>query len=555
MTSVNAVLVILVLTLFLAMSSTMGSIISIPILAFVTTIIILKYKKNRSDTFALIGMSLWTLEELVHLYSRYFSYPLINISDVLYFSGALFWIIAFVLKTPKSSPKKGMIFTAPVVMFGLWIAWQALRVDFSPAIIVEILLFSLNLPLVSASIRAKAHSGRFLIGFAFYIRIIANAILLWQSPALADAHLYFLLFTLSYGFLALGLFLEFTNSDNSLITTGFSIISMELLIAIVMILFHSNIKASQFMSNISIAVFAYLLFLSTFALIYSDRLKRLGAEQQLRNYSGLLEHILSINTESLATNFKLEDLERDLYIVAKASFPSLSGIKFLSETGSASVFGQTEGIHIDLVSDNVIVGKLYFSEEPRDVQLIENIEPLLANYIKNTLSHVSSQTEAITDPLTNLMNRRGYDFNSKQLLKLAKKHNLPVSLVLIDIDRFKQINDSYGHEIGDQVLIKISSILRQNIRNQDLAIRWGGEEFLLLLYEADIEVSKTILERIVADVQNANFAPLDKPPTFSAGISGGVVPNGTDFLNMLSKADRAMYKAKNSGRNKTIILN
>jgi diguanylate cyclase (GGDEF)-like protein len=150
---------------------------------------------------------------------------------------------------------------------------------------------------------------------------------------------------------------------------------------------------------------------------------------------------------------------------------------------------------------------------------------------------------AATDPLTGLANRRGCEKSIAGEISRAERERKPLSCIMLDIDRFKQVNDTMGHQAGDQVLREISAMLRQSVRAYDIVARWGGEEFLVILPGADLEAARQLAERIRLGVQ--------KLPTSSVTISAGAAEFDADydFEATLRAADRRMYEAKAAGRN------
>lgn len=159
---------------------------------------------------------------------------------------------------------------------------------------------------------------------------------------------------------------------------------------------------------------------------------------------------------------------------------------------------------------------------------------------------------AITDGLTGLYNYRYFKEQLLQELKRAQRHSLNISVVMIDIDHFKQYNDKNGHPAGDVVLKDIARLLRDNIRNIDLAARYGGEEFSLILIETDKPSAKIVSEKIRKLVEDYGFAYENFQPDGKLTISSGVATfpeDGEDFDTLVSKADQRLYLAKEAGRN------
>jgi diguanylate cyclase (GGDEF)-like protein len=153
---------------------------------------------------------------------------------------------------------------------------------------------------------------------------------------------------------------------------------------------------------------------------------------------------------------------------------------------------------------------------------------------------------AATDPLTGLANRRGCEKSIAGEISRAERERKPLSCIMLDIDRFKQVNDTLGHQGGDEVLRELSTMLRQSVRAYDIVARWGGEEFLLILPGADLEAARSLAERIRLGVQR-----LPKSVPGSVTISAGAAEFDADydFEATLRTADRRMYEAKAAGRN------
>ena len=153
---------------------------------------------------------------------------------------------------------------------------------------------------------------------------------------------------------------------------------------------------------------------------------------------------------------------------------------------------------------------------------------------------------AITDELTGLINRRGGESTIGNEIARAKRQRTPLTCVLIDIDRFKAVNDTFGHQVGDQVLRELSALFKRTLRTYDTVVRWGGEEFLLVLPGVSLEDAQRLADRIRRAVEAIEFPGAGRI-TLSAGAAG----LGLDFSfqEMLATADRRLYQAKSAGRN------
>lgn len=160
---------------------------------------------------------------------------------------------------------------------------------------------------------------------------------------------------------------------------------------------------------------------------------------------------------------------------------------------------------------------------------------------------------AATDPLTGLLNRRELFRRAETELERARRYEHSLSTILLDVDHFKNINDTYGHAAGDSVLVSLAQLLTREIRAVDLAARYGGEEFMLLLPETSLERAYGIAERIRSTV--ADTPVMVDGQTIRFTISLGVTSSenvGNDFESLLKESDRLLYQAKQSGRNRVV---
>ncbi len=160
------------------------------------------------------------------------------------------------------------------------------------------------------------------------------------------------------------------------------------------------------------------------------------------------------------------------------------------------------------------------------------------------------QSQASTDTITGLLNRRGFEERVPRELALAARNAWEITLITFDIDRFKDVNDQWGHRIGDTILADFGRTLRTHARATDLAARIGGEEFVVLLPDTDTDTAFEIAERIRTAFTNASRT--DGPVvTVSAGVASATAPR--ELERLLQEGDYALYTAKRTGRNQTIV--
>jgi len=162
---------------------------------------------------------------------------------------------------------------------------------------------------------------------------------------------------------------------------------------------------------------------------------------------------------------------------------------------------------------------------------------------------------ATLDSLTGLYNRRAILGKLRELINLANRYKEDFSLIMLDIDHFKKINDRYGHLAGDEVLEEIATLIHRNIRDTDIVGRYGGEEFIIILPKTNLSSAWVVAERLRSIIEKTELkdsAGNTFTITISQGLAGG--ERGEDAYSLISRADEALYKAKEKGRNCVQIL-
>jgi diguanylate cyclase (GGDEF)-like protein len=193
-----------------------------------------------------------------------------------------------------------------------------------------------------------------------------------------------------------------------------------------------------------------------------------------------------------------------------------------------------------------------YTEE--DQALLEMLAAYAAIALDNASLFHNIQQLAITDSLTGLFNRRQlFDLGNREFLR-ARRFNRPLSVLMLDIDHFKRVNDRYGHAVGDRVLVRLAQIMRQITREIDIAGRYGGEEFILVLPETDAAGATEIANRLLDQIRLAFQAGELPSITVSIGVAT-LQPGTVDFSYLVHTADLAMYAAKNAGRNRIATYN
>jgi diguanylate cyclase (GGDEF)-like protein len=164
-------------------------------------------------------------------------------------------------------------------------------------------------------------------------------------------------------------------------------------------------------------------------------------------------------------------------------------------------------------------------------------------------AEIELQRAAATDALTGIANRRQLELQLSAFVKRAQRYSEPLSLLMLDIDHFKQVNDQYGHDAGDKVLVELVQQILASIRDADLLGRWGGEEFLLILPQTSVEAGQPLAERIRRNVETHAF-PNPRTVTISLGLV--TLRKDESPESLVQRADAALYQAKGSGRNRVV---
>jgi diguanylate cyclase (GGDEF)-like protein len=207
---------------------------------------------------------------------------------------------------------------------------------------------------------------------------------------------------------------------------------------------------------------------------------------------------------------------------------------------------------------NKSIGELtFFRHRSFSSEEICDLEDFLCSLIypiKHAVMYQMALKKAYIDPLTGLNNRTSMEKYLPREIDLAKRHQQSMAILVMDLDGFKQINDSFGHDTGDQVLREVGKVILSAVRNTDLLYRYGGDEFIGGLVQTDLEGAMLVSERIRSDVEN--LSTLTDLPTDGMKISIGltIVQLADSFKQAFKRADKALYSAKLAGKNQIAIL-
>jgi diguanylate cyclase (GGDEF)-like protein/PAS domain S-box-containing protein len=196
---------------------------------------------------------------------------------------------------------------------------------------------------------------------------------------------------------------------------------------------------------------------------------------------------------------------------------------------------------IPLFEDGVIVGAAEFF-----------IDDAYKAEINRTINELKGL--ALLDPLTDLPNRRFVDSYLDNRMSEFYKLGIPFSVIMMDIDNFKRVNDTYGHDVGDQVLKMLAETLRGAFRKSDIVGRWGGEEFLAAIIGGTREALERLCEKVRVLVKNSSLRTEERALCVTISIGASVVTAEDTISTLLKRADNALYASKNAGRDKVTVL-
>ncbi len=242
----------------------------------------------------------------------------------------------------------------------------------------------------------------------------------------------------------------------------------------------------------------------------------------------------------------------NMYLPVHFFSNTVKELNFLSKI--ANKFSKKDFSNIETLRKNIRKSEERNELYELKVAILKMVESLDQHIRQLQKERQSFENLAFTDPLTGLYNRRMFLEIAKKNINEAKRYNEPLSLIMLDIDHFKRINDTYGHDIGDVVLKFLASILKNNVRASDIIARWGGEEFIILLPKTELKQAYKVAEKIRKIVEMSTIKLPDGERlnfTISLGVSsfGGY----EDLEELIKKADIALYEAKRKGRNRTEV--
>ncbi len=261
-------------------------------------------------------------------------------------------------------------------------------------------------------------------------------------------------------------------------------------------------------------------------------------------------------TQQLQTSLELERV-LDLFFTAVQEFMGLNSLEFHHDAHAVKVTKGVPSMHrcnYRMTHAGDFLGEIQFTRDKRfsEAQL-QSLETLLGNLLyplRNALMYRAALRSALNDSLTGIGNRLGLDQALTREVKLSSRHHTPLSLLVLDIDHFKQINDKYGHAYGDAALKAVVNCARSCLRDVDELFRMGGEEFVVVLSNTDNHAARFVAERIRCSIAQMQFEIDGDPIPMTASLGVATLKAEENNEGLLERGDQLMYVAKRAGLNR-----
>lgn len=255
------------------------------------------------------------------------------------------------------------------------------------------------------------------------------------------------------------------------------------------------------------------------------------------------------------------DVERvlELFLEQVQTALPVDGIVFESLDATTHKHGRLSPHHAQyqLTVSDADIGALRFhrrrSFREQELEKLEHLLGVLVCPLRNALMYQAAVAAAYQDPLTGLGSRRALEMTMERDIGLAARHQYPVSVLVIDVDYFKKINDTHGHSTGDKVLRATARAIQKELRLTDPAFRYGGEEFVVILNKTGLKGAHGLAERIRQHISDNALQISGKTINVTVSIGIATVEPADDMTSLFERADRALYQAKCSGRNRCVV--
>jgi diguanylate cyclase (GGDEF)-like protein len=293
--------------------------------------------------------------------------------------------------------------------------------------------------------------------------------------------------------------------------------------------------------------------------------KRMDLDDLISGYRNFKSSESKLNSLVKSLKIPLERAEESVLVLTFLEGMPLhitkETVSKFSQDPLISALNTTEFITVPLKAKDRAIGVILadnvYTKEPitkDDIRLLTMFANQAGMAIENAYLYEKTVILSQTDSLTKLWNHGYFHYKLSELLEKAKEENLHLSLIILDLDNFKIYNDRLGHQTGDEILIKVSEIIRESSRKDDFACRYGGEEFVIILPRTKREEAYIIAERIREKIERFPFKYENILPGERLTVSLGIASfpeNGISKQDLITYADKKLYEAKSGGKNRT----
>jgi len=248
---------------------------------------------------------------------------------------------------------------------------------------------------------------------------------------------------------------------------------------------------------------------------------------------------------------RYQDREHLFNIETVTGLPETFYFTFMALSDQILVLGRMDSVEIENTRKDFLSLNQQLNNKTRELYK-KNAQLKELNQALEVANQKITELTRI-DPLTQIANRRYFKERINEMVSMAKRYSQPLSIIMSDIDHFKRVNDTHGHDAGDQVLLAFAKLMKDNTRSEDIAARYGGEEFIIALALTDAQTATGIAERIRKSFLTMDVLNNGESYTASFGVSQ--MKKDEKIEEVIKRADAALYSSKDSGRNRTSLAN
>jgi len=496
------------------------------------------------------GLFFWSIAGLLYFAGSYFpAYSrLANFFWIPLYIGYTFFIfLAGSLPSPSKFPRwlYGSL-AFPIGVYLIVLPYVAYKTPLTITFALELLLIYYALPLWYALVLGEAPEGRSVWIPALILFGASASIWFSLTPSYSSVSIIMVTFVwwASEWLLVSGLELETNGWPVPLTHLSLVVINFLTIWMLILEQWHlsehsiQRITWEMWLAGIASAFVGPL---SVFIPLYFFKRR---SESKLARWSSILSQLATFLWKR--ENPTPESIALEIYRLFKQACDNVAGVR-LAIFDDLTI-GERTDHGIVLRDHDLLLGRVYTSDSDSCLQLLETMSVLTSQRLREVIRSLDWRSKAQTDPLTGLLNRRGFEINVHYSVERAKIDHWPVTVAMLNIDQFKDVNDSAGHAAGDDLLRKVAMALRKNLRDDDMVVLWGGEKFLILLADSNLDQAAKVFERISGYVKKLRVPGVEQAITISVGLAGGRTPDSVKVIEeWIDQADEALRATKQKG--------